>query len=205
MNNTQLERWSEEFGEAYTRRNVELNFSPQVKSSTKELFCEVMGNTNGIQKIIEVGCNTGHNFLVLSEIGNFELVGIDPQASALKIGKEKGVTATLMRGSVYEIPFYDGYFDMAMTLGVLMHIDRRDISNALKEIDRVANRYFLTVDYFEEREVAVSYHGYGDMLWRRDMRKICHEILPHMRHIWEKRLAQDPSTGKYTWGFLFEK
>lgn len=205
MNTKQVDLWSGNFGKSYTLRNVELNFSTHVRTNMRQLFSEIISNTNEVNKILEVGCNTGHNLSILSEIGNFELVGIDPQVSALKIGKEKGVPATLMRGSVYDIPFYDGYVDMVMTMGVLMHIDRRDISSALKEIDRVTNKYYLTVDYFDEREVAVNYRGYNDMLWRRDMRKICHEILPNMRLIWEKRMNQDPSTGKYTWCFLFEK
>ncbi len=205
MNTKQLDLWSGDFGKSYTLRNVKLNFSKHVRASMKNLFSEIISNTNEVNKILEVGCNTGHNLLWLSEIGDFDLAGIDPQISALKLGKGKGVTATLIRGSVYDIPFYNEYFDMVMAVGVLMHIDRRDISRALKEIDRVVNKYFLTVDYFDEREVAVNYRGHIDMLWRRDMRDICHEILPHTRLIWEKQLTQDPSTGKYSWGFLFEK
>jgi hypothetical protein len=87
-----------------------------------------------------------------------------------------------------------------------MHIHRRDLPSALKEIDRVTSKYFLTMDYFDdEEEEQVSYRGYEDMLWRRDMRKVCSNILPHMKVIWEKQLDRDHRTGKYTWIFLFEK
>lgn len=205
MKNVQLNRWSKDFGEAYTRRNLATNFSKKLQAAGKDYFSKALTHTKGVQKILEVGCNTGHNLLILSKIGNFELVGIDPQVLALKIGKEKGVPATLINGSVYDIPFFKGYFDLVITSGVLMHIHRRDLVDALKEIDRATNKYFLTIDYFDNKEVIVHYRGYKDMLWRRDMRKVCSKILPHMRLCWKKQLTKDPRTGKYTWIFLYEK
>ena len=89
MNTKQLDLWSGNFGRSYTLRNVELNFSTNVRTSMRKLFSEIFRNTNGVNKILEEGCNTGHNLSVLSEIGDFELAGIDSQASALEIGREK--------------------------------------------------------------------------------------------------------------------
>lgn len=205
MTYTQLNRWRGEFGEAYTRRNLDLNFSPHVNKSMKGFFCDVLENTINVCKVLEIGCNTGHNLVALSQLDRFELTGIDPQFFALKTGIKKNDTAQMINGSVYALPFSDRYFDLIMTVGVLMHVGRQDLADALSEIDRTTNKYFLTVDYFDAVEVAVEYRGYSDMLWRRDMRVACGEIVPHMKLIWEKRMAQDPTTGKYTWAFLFEK
>jgi SAM-dependent methyltransferase len=106
-NNTQLNRWSSDFGDAYTRRNLESNFSKKRLNGMEDYLSKALANMKGVKRILEVGCNTGHNLLVFSELGNFELVGIDPQISALKIGKEKGIPATLITGSVYDIHFFD--------------------------------------------------------------------------------------------------
>jgi len=205
IKNPQLHRWSKDFGENYTQRNLATNFSKKLQVARKDYFSQSLAKTKGVFRILEVGCNTGHNLLIFSEIGEFELVGIDPQMSALKTGKEKGISATLIKGSVYDIPFFKGYFDLVLTCGVLMHIHRRNLPKALKEINRVTNKYFLTIDYFDNKEVGVDYHGYKDMLWRRDMRKVCSKFLPHMKLCWKKQLSKDPRTGKYTWIFLYEK
>jgi len=201
----QLKRWGGSFGESYTRRNLNINFSSKLQNKRKGFFRQALTKTKGVHRILEVGCNTGHNLLAFSDIGDFELVGIDPQALALKIGKEKKVPATLIKGSVYNMPFFKDYFDLVLTSGVLMHIHRRSLPKALKEIDRVTNKYFLTIDYFDDKEISVNYRGYEDMLWRRDMRKACLKILPNMKLIWDKKLNKDSRTGKYTWIFLYKK
>ena|SRR3990167_4134657 len=206
MQNIQLERWSGEFGQEYLKRNLHKNFSESHAKETSEHFKTILNHTNGVGKILEVGCNTGHNFNVWSKLGSFELVGIEPQEKAIRIGKEKKVPATLIKGSVYNIPFIDGYFDLVYTSGVLMHIPPQDLPKALNEINRVTNRYFLTTDYYDDNEVSVHYHQHEDMLWRRDMQKTCLEMLPHMKLILKRQFEQqDPRTGKYTYGFLFEK
>ncbi len=206
MENIQLERWSSDFGEKYLSRNASVNFSEAHCARTKEHFKEMLDQTKNVKRILEVGCNTGHNFTVLSQLGDFELVGIEPQVKAIQLGKEKNVPATLVKGSAYDIPFFDGYFDLVFASGVLMHISPDSLPKALKEIDRVTRKYFFTTDYFDEAEVDVHYHGHDNMLWRRDMQKACAEVLPHMRLILKKQFdKQDERTGKYTYGLLFEK
>ena len=52
----------------------------------------------------------------------------------------------------------------------------------------------------------VHYHGYDDMLLRRDTRKLYSELFNKFRLILKKEYAgPDEQTGKYTYGFLFEK
>lgn len=205
MTNIQLDRWSKDFGLSYTKRCLDLNFSPTQQKKRLQSLKAALAHTKGIKRILEVGCNTGHNFFNFAKLGKFEMVGIDPQAEALKIGKVKKVPATLITGSTFDIPFFDNYFDFVMTAGVLMHISRRNIGKAIKEIERVTSKYFFTTDYFDDQEVSVHYHGYDNMLWRRDIR---HEISKHSKNfklIWKKRYWKDQRTGKYTWAFLYEK
>ena len=99
-----------------------------------------------------------------------------------------------------------GYLDLVMTNGVLMHVSPTDLTRALAEIDRVSYRYFFTMDYFDEVETAVrDYHGYDDMLWRRDMRASVARAMPNWHVLWERRVSQDEDTGRSTWAFLFGK
>lgn len=79
-------------------------------------------------KILDVGCGKG---VIINELKkeflNIEFFGIDPVFE-----KEN-----ILKGSVYNIPFDDDYFDIVMTFEVLQHTY---IDSALKEISRVLKK-----------------------------------------------------------------
>lgn len=206
MNKSQLDRWSGDFGKDYTLRNMERNYNSERLDIMQKLFQDVYNATKGdVHRVLEIGCNTGHNFFAMAPFGPLEMVGIDPQVDALRIAKERGVTATLLVGSVFNIPFFSGYFDLVMTNGVLMHVSPEDLPSALMEIKRVSSKYFFTLDYFDATETVVTgYHGHDDLLWRRDIRVPVKQVMPNARVLWEKKVSQDERTGKFTWAFLFE-
>ncbi|WP_201334303.1 MULTISPECIES: methyltransferase domain-containing protein [unclassified Nitratiruptor] len=76
-------------------------------------------------KVLDVGCGKG---VIINELRkgfkNIEFFGIDP------IFEEKYI----LKGSVYNIPFKENFFDMVMAFEVLQHTY---IDSALKEIKRV--------------------------------------------------------------------
>jgi ubiquinone/menaquinone biosynthesis C-methylase UbiE len=77
----------------------------------------------------------------------------------------------VLRGHAFDLPFEDGYFDLAFTAGVLIQIALADLPRALSEIHRVSGRFILAIEYFAERETAISYRGHEDLLWKRDFLK----------------------------------
>ena len=85
MQNVQLDRWSGEFGREYLDRNLHKNFSDSHAAQTGDYFRKILSHMNGVRRILEVGCNTGHNFNTWSKLGKFELVGIEPQVKAIQI------------------------------------------------------------------------------------------------------------------------
>ena len=202
---TQLDRWAGDFGKEYTARNVDENYRPERLARMGEIFQEMLSHTTGVRRILEVGCNTGHNFFPLSELGDFELVGVEPQAAAVEVGKSRKAPASLVQGNAFEIPYDDGYFDLVYTTGVMMHIAPSDTLRALSEFRRVSRRYYFTMDYYEDVETVVpNYHAHDDLLWRRDMRKAVSLHVPNTSVLWESHIATDASIGKETWAFLFE-
>ena len=73
--NQQLKTWEGEFGASYTDRNV-------IDPATRiEAFRVMLGNLK-LDRILEVGCNRGHNLLGLREIfgEQTEIVGIEPNS-----------------------------------------------------------------------------------------------------------------------------
>jgi pseudaminic acid biosynthesis-associated methylase len=123
-----------------------------------------------LSRILEVGCNRGHNLATVAEIVGpaVEVVGVEPNRHALGLARQAGPQVTAVHGHVLNLPFEDDAFDLVFTAGVLIHVALEDLAAALREIHRVSRRYILAIEYFAGEETAIEYWGRWDLLWKRD-------------------------------------
>ena len=147
----QLKTWQGDFGKAYTERNV-MDWRKLMPA-----FRQMVGGLP-LQRVLEVGCNRGHNLIALAEIlgEKVEVVGIEPNQYALQAARGSSPQIGVLSGHALDLPFKEGYFDLTFTCGVLIHIPSPDLLEALREMYRVTRQYLLT------------YRGQGDLLWKRD-------------------------------------
>jgi SAM-dependent methyltransferase len=82
--------------------------------------------------IYDLGCGTGHNLIMLQELG--EATGIDMSPDALAYCRELGCRSTL-EGSLYDLPVADGAADVVVASDILEHLD--DDAKGAAEIHRV--------------------------------------------------------------------
>jgi SAM-dependent methyltransferase len=97
-------------------------------------------------RILDIGCGTGANLLMLSKYGDAE--GIDISDDALAFCRERGLRK-VKKGAAEELPYGDGEFDLITALDVVEHLD--DDLAGLKEMRRVlrpGGRLFLFVPTF---------------------------------------------------------
>jgi len=85
-------------------------------------------------RILDAGCGTGGNALFLRRYG--QVAGFDLAAEALELGGKR-LPGILARGSVLQIPFADGRFDLVTSFDVLYHRAVPDEDRALGEMRRV--------------------------------------------------------------------
>ncbi len=89
---------------------------------------------------LDVGCGTGELVVKLSRrYPRARVVGVDVSAAMLRRAQEKdfgGATVELVEGSVYELPFPDGTFEL-VTNTISSHF-YRDFTAAARELARVA-------------------------------------------------------------------
>lgn len=85
-------------------------------------------------RILDAGCGTGGNAQFLRRYG--AVVGVDLSAQALALGGRR-LPGVLSRGSVLELPFASGSFDMVTSFDVLYHRAVPDEQQALSETRRV--------------------------------------------------------------------
>lgn len=82
--------------------------------------------------LLDVGCGTGLNCLMLSEFGSVK--GTDRSEQALEFGRRRGI-ADLTQSDAEHLQFPDSTFDVLTALDVLEHVD--DDLKALSEMYRV--------------------------------------------------------------------
>lgn len=196
----QLNTWEGEFGKEYTDRN-KIEWSKRAPSFAKML--------EGLQlkNILEVGCNRGHNLVALSEIFKDALpgiTGIEPNGYAIEIARKSSPLISVLKADAFNIPFKDGYFDLAFTAGVLIHISLKDLHRAMREIYRVSGKYILAVEYFAEEETEIQYRGSTDLLWKRNFLKHYQQLFPDLKLVKNGYWGENEGFDRTTW-WLMEK
>jgi SAM-dependent methyltransferase len=83
-------------------------------------------------RILDVGCGTGANLLMLSKYGDAE--GVDVSEDALAFCRERGLKNVKL-GAAEKLPYDDGSFDLVTALDVVEHLD--DDLGGLREMRRV--------------------------------------------------------------------
>lgn len=80
-------------------------------------------------RLLDAGCGTGGNLVAFGP-GR----GVDPAAEAVEACRARGLD--VVRGSLEDLPFADGSFDLVLAADVLEHV--ADDARALRELRRVA-------------------------------------------------------------------
>jgi SAM-dependent methyltransferase len=97
-------------------------------------------------RILDVGCGTGANLMMLSKYGQAE--GVDVSEDALTFCRARGLDNVKL-GAGEELPYENGTFDLVTAFDVVEHMD--DDLAGLKEMRRVlrpGGRVFLFVPTF---------------------------------------------------------
>ena len=193
MTKTQQEEvWSEKFGKDYTDRNL---MSPDGLDqlcidnygvSRTELNKEVLDKLN-IGRILEVGCNVGNQLLLLKKMGYTNLWGMELQDYAVEIARKRASGINIAKGSAFDIPYKNNFFDLVFTSGVLIHISPDDIDKVLDEMYRCTNKYIWGFEYYiPDGYQQVNYRGSDSLLWKTDFAKLFLDRFPDLRIVCKK-------------------
>ena len=189
--------WYGDFGIRYTLRNkiIPENLIPFYKRILKGIE---------VEKILEVGCNRGHNLIAISYCGQYDLYGIDINPYSILIARDnKEINFTV--GNISDILYKDNYFDLVMLVGVLIHINPDKLKEAIAEVLRVSKKYFLMLEYnydFKEFERIPYRENVG--LWRGNFKKLVLEIF-NVKLLLEGEAGVEDGFGDKRNYFLFEK
>jgi ubiquinone/menaquinone biosynthesis C-methylase UbiE len=98
------------------------------------------GRPRGEIDVLEIGCGVGNNIWFLATEG-FKAHGIDSSSSAISYAKQRmetlGLEADLSVGSIADLPWGTGVFDMVIDRGALTQNTHQDVAKAIEEARRV--------------------------------------------------------------------
>ncbi|PIU41827.1 MAG: methyltransferase type 11 [Candidatus Omnitrophica bacterium CG07_land_8_20_14_0_80_42_15] len=206
----QLKKWKNKVGKEYTDRNsISLNDLEKLYKSNfgitrTELNKLFLGRMGRAIRILEVGCNIGNQLLCLQKMGFKNLYGIEPQDYAVEISKKRTKGVNIIKGDVFDMPFKDNYFDLIFTSGVLIHISRKHITKAIKEIYRCSRKYIWGYEYYSKKRREIPFRGKRNFLWKANFIEIYTDIFPDLKLIKVKYLKYLKNDNMDTM-FLFKK
>jgi pseudaminic acid biosynthesis-associated methylase len=170
----QKQRWAGDFGREYTDRNtlnpaqLDALYQTNYGIPRRELNERFLKDIPRDARVLEVGCNSGNQLLLLQEMGFTNLWGAEVQSYALELARARVRRAELAQASALDLPYDDGYFDLVFTSGVLIHISPADLPRALDEIHRCAKTWIWGLEYYAPEVTQVNYRGHDDLLWKMD-------------------------------------
>jgi ubiquinone/menaquinone biosynthesis C-methylase UbiE len=170
------------------------NFSSLLYKSQKSIFAKKLDQEIPFgSRVLEAGCGTGQLSISLSRF-NRQITGIDLSKNSLIEAKKfidlNGITSVdLIRMNIFKMFFYDEYFDVVISNGVLHHTHNPRL--AFSKLCNVLKNHGLIV--------IGLYHSYGRII--HNIRQFFIKIFgKNLIKIIDRRLTENISEKKkYAW------
>ena len=164
----QEEFWAETCAEDYIKNNSDFD---------KELGCKawktMLRKTEGVNTLLECGCNIGRNIMFLNEVRpQAQKSIIEISRPAFDFVSQRYSFVHAFNGSILESDFEPEAFDLVFTMGVLIHIHPDQLLTNMSKMFGYSRKYILMGEYFSRTPVSIDYQGQQDKLFKRDFGKL---------------------------------
>jgi len=140
--------YNKEFWDKYADGN-EARYNEEFAKFTRDLAISLRCTS-----VLEIGCGTGIDLRLFPD--TFQIHGIDLNDNALDIAKEKVPDANFKKGTITELPFEDSSIDFVFTHQLLNYLDNDTLEKGIAEMYRVAGKYIMNCEKFEETEKQID-------------------------------------------------
>jgi pseudaminic acid biosynthesis-associated methylase len=164
--NRQEKFWQSEYAHEYILRNSKFDVQGGI-SAWKIMLSKT--NLNGINSILEFGCNIGRNLEVLEQLipnSKKSIVEISPEAFDIVTNRFDLFEA--QNTSILESNLDSNSQNLVFTSGVLIHVEPNDLLKTMAKMFDVSNRYILICEMFSRTPKTVHYRESNDLLFTRD-------------------------------------
>ena len=145
--------WSNVYAKDYIAKNYEFD-----RELLLDGWKKMLSKVESLDSIIECGANVGRNIRALEELHpNARKSAIEISSQAVEVLKRDHPFLDVQNCSILENPFKKGSFDLAYTMGVLIHIHPDDLLDNMTMMCDLTNRYALIGEYFNRTSTSLEY------------------------------------------------
>jgi pseudaminic acid biosynthesis-associated methylase len=168
------ELWEGGFGDAYVDRN-------RAAGEHRASFWKAVLSEFPVQRVLEVGCNTGANLQwVKDSVSPQQVYGVDINLKALTELKQSLSGVNAVWSPARDLPFRDCWFDLTFTMGVLIHQPPDILPLIMSEVVRCSRKFVLCGEYYSEELTEVDYRGEPGALFKRDFGELYKRLFPNL-------------------------
>ena len=116
---------------------------------------------NSRSKVLDIGCGKGYLlYEIKKEMPGITISGIDISQYAIENAKDE-IKPFIQQGKAQVLPFSDNSYDLAISITTLHNLYLPDLYSALKEVNRVSRKSFITVESYRNEQ-----EKYNLMCWQ---------------------------------------
>lgn len=106
-------------------------------------------------KVLDVGCGKGYQIFELTQVlPGLEVRGLDISSYAIEHAHPE-MKSHIEQGNASSLPYLDQTFDLVFSINTLHNLSNQELSQALREMERVGKHKYLCVEsYRNETEKA---------------------------------------------------
>jgi pseudaminic acid biosynthesis-associated methylase len=159
---TRLEQlWNGEFGDQYVARNA-------TAGGGRGPFWAWHASRFPAARVLEIGCNVGANLRHFADLTESNgLWGVDVNEIALTRAREALPSVNIGWGVARELPFRDGFFDLTLSVAVLIHQPNETIADSIDELVRCSRRFVTVIEYTAPEVIEVNYRDQSGAFFKR--------------------------------------
>ena len=158
----------------YNTDNWITDYRASVVHPHRKLTINALEELAPFESLLEGGCNCGPNlYLIKERFPGVKLAGIDVNEKAIEEAHRLLPDADIKIGDIEDkLPFEDKSFDIVLVDAVLMYVGPEKIKGVMSELDRVAKRGIILIEWDSESLLGeVKEHH-----WARDYKGLLEEL-----------------------------
>jgi SAM-dependent methyltransferase len=101
-----------------------------------EILAPVLAEVPAGGRLLDIGCGTGAQLALAARQG-LHAIGIEPAREMRRLAQENCPTASVMGGSIFDLPLKDASVDVVVCIEVLRYFQHEDVLRAYREMRRV--------------------------------------------------------------------
>ena len=130
------------------------------KHPHRTMVLDALEKFRPFKNILEIGCSCGPNLANIKDrFPRVKVAGIDANPDVIKRAKDYIPDGDFVAGTFFHLPWEDNSFDIVLADAVLMYADKDDIYPALLEMNRIARRGVVLVEWYSESMPATLTRG----------------------------------------------